>query len=56
MSWDRGSHHFEIEVFRDGRYDWFYLNRDSGERVGEENHPLGTCSPEMISRLRQTTA
>jgi hypothetical protein len=56
MTWDRGSHHFEIEVFHDGRYDWFYLDRDSGERVGEEDHPLGTCSFEMISRLRKTTA
>ena len=55
MAWDRGSHHFEIEVFHDGRYDWFYLDRSSGERVGEEDHPLGTCSPEMISRLRQTS-
>jgi hypothetical protein len=56
MTWDRGHHHFEIEVLHDGRYDWFYLDRSSGEREGEEDHPLGTCSPEMISRLRQTAA
>lgn len=39
MTWDNGSHHFEVEVLPDGRYDWFYLNRDSGERLGEDDCP-----------------
>lgn len=54
MTWDSGPHHFEIEILADGRYDWFYLDRSSGERLGEEDHLLGTCSSEMTSRLRLT--
>lgn len=54
MTWDHGPHHFEIEVFPDGRYDWFYLDRTSGERLGQDEHPLGTFSAEMVSRLRRT--
>jgi len=54
MTWDRDPHHFEIEVLSNGRYDWFYLDRVSGERLGEDEHPLGTFSAEMVSRLRRT--
>jgi hypothetical protein len=56
MTWDRGQHHFEIEILPDGRYDWFYLDRSSGERVGEEEHPAGTCSSQMIAHLRRAVA
>lgn len=56
MTWDSGPHHFEIEGFPDGRYDWFYLDRNSGERIGEEDYPLDTCSPAMISHLRRAAA
>lgn len=55
MTWDRGPHHFEIEVLPNGRYDWFYLDRTSGERLGEEE-PLGAFSAEMVSYLRRTVA
>lgn len=56
MTWDRGPHHFEIEMLPNGSYDWFYLDRTSGERLGEDEHPLGTFSTEMVSRLRRTVA
>lgn len=56
MTWDRGPHHFEIEVLPNGVYDWFYLDRASGERLGEDEHPLGTFSAEMVSHLRRTVA
>lgn len=56
MTWDSGPHHFEIEILAEGRYDWFYLDRSSGERLGEENLFLGTDSSEMTSRLRHTLA
>jgi len=56
MTWDRGPHHFEIEILPDGRYDWFYLDRSSGERAGEEELPAETCSPRMIAHLRRATA
>lgn len=54
MVWDRGDHHFEIELLPDGIYDWFYMNRSSATRGGEEEQPLGVCSPEMIRLLDLT--
>lgn len=54
MTWDRGRHHFEIEVLADGTYDWFYMDRDSHDRAGAEAVPLGSCGPEMSSYLRRT--
>lgn len=56
MSWDNGRHHFEIEVASDGTFDWFYMDRDSDARSGEEDQPLSTLSPGLISQLRRTLA
>jgi hypothetical protein len=54
MTWDRGRHHFEIELLSSGTYDWFYMDRDSEERSGEDAVPLSSCTPEMFSYLRKT--
>lgn len=54
MSWDRGRHHFEIEVDPTSTYGWFYMDRASDIRTGEEDRPFGLYSPEMISCLRRT--
>lgn len=54
MVWDRGDHHFEIELLPDGAYDWFYMDRSSAVRGGEEQQSLGVCSPEMIRLLDLT--
>jgi hypothetical protein len=56
MTWDNGPFHFEIEVLPQGSYDWFYFDRDSGERRGEEGQFLDAFSAEMISLLRRSTA
>lgn len=56
MSWDNDRHHFEIEVSSGGTYDWFYMDRGSEVRQGEEDQPLDTVSPTMISQLRRTIA
>jgi len=56
MSWDHGRHHFEIEVSSGGTYSWFYMDRDSDSRQGEEDQALGIVSPGMISQLRRTLA
>jgi hypothetical protein len=53
MSWDRGRHHFEVEIDPASTYGWFYMDRGSEVRTGEEDRPLGLCSPEMISCLRR---
>ncbi len=54
MTWDRGRHHLELEVLADGTCDWFYMDRDSAERAGEDAAPLGTCTPGLVSYLRRT--
>lgn len=54
MSWDRGRHHFEVEIDPTSTYGWFYMDRASVLRTGEEDQPLGVYSPEMISSLRRT--
>jgi hypothetical protein len=54
MTWDKGRHHFEIEVNADGTYGWFYMDRDSDLREGEEDLYLGSYSPAMFSYLRRT--
>lgn len=51
MTWDRGRHHFEIEVLSDGTYDWFYMDRNAKGRAGAEGTPLGVHTPEMLSYL-----
>lgn len=60
MTWDRGRHHFEIEVLSDGTYDWFYMDRDSEGRAGAEGVPLGAWSrwslPRSDSRSRSFAA
>jgi hypothetical protein len=56
MSWDNGRHHFEIEVTPDGTFDWFYMDRSSDTRAGEEDQPLGAVSPGLISQLRRILA
>jgi hypothetical protein len=52
MSWDRGRHHFEVEIDPGSTYGWFYMDRASEHRTGEEDRPLGRYSPEMISSLQ----
>lgn len=54
MTWDLGRHHFEIDATSEGRYDWFYMDRESETRAGEEDLRLGFFSPEMFSYLRRT--
>jgi hypothetical protein len=62
LSWDRGRHHFEIEIDPDSTYGWFYMDRASDLRSGEEHRALGLSAPdrtdpsesEMISCLRRT--
>lgn len=53
MSWDKGRHHFEIEVDNSGTYGWFYMDRESSNRAGEEEIPLGSYSPGMLASLRR---
>jgi hypothetical protein len=54
MTWDKGRHHFEIDVMPDGKYDWFYMDRESEARASQEDIQVGFFSTEMFSYLRRT--
>jgi hypothetical protein len=54
LAWDNGRHHFEIEAGNTGLYGWFYMDRESKERAGEEELYLGAYSPKMFDFLRKT--
>jgi hypothetical protein len=41
LTWDRDEHHLQVELFRDGTYDWFYRNRDTDVVSYEEGLPYG---------------
>jgi hypothetical protein len=56
MTWDNGPHHFEVEIGPGSSYGWFYMDRASDLRTGEEDLPLGLYSPEMIAALRRTVS
>ncbi len=40
MAWDVGHFHLDVEVNRDGSFDWFYLDRDSREAEDGERCTL----------------
>jgi hypothetical protein len=52
MTWDNGRHHFEIDL-RETTYDWFYMDRDSEDRAGEHDIPVGVHSPVMVPYLQR---
>jgi hypothetical protein len=54
LSWDRGSHHLEIEMIADGLFEWFYMDVASSFRDSEEGLPIGTVSPAMRNSLART--
>ena len=57
MTWDRNGSHFEIEIFPSGLYDWFYWNKNTGAKAGEEDLPLGgVFSASMLEHLGQAVA
>ena len=55
LVWDRDEHHLQVELFRDGSYDWFYRNRDTDAVSYEEGLPYGHWTPrfkDAISALK----
>ena len=51
MAWDKGSHHFEVELHAGGLFDWFYLDKATDAFFGEEELPIGYTSQQMIDLL-----
>lgn len=54
MFWDRGRHHFEIEILPEGNFDWFYMDRESDRRAGDEGLRVGHYPAQMLGALRLT--
>lgn len=55
MSWDRGRHHFETEIFENGQFEWFYLDRETDYYEGQD----GDCQAAVLAavdRLRHWLA
>lgn len=53
MTWDKGPHHFEVELHPSGVFDWFYLDRSTDIFLGEEDLPIGYASRQMVDLLRK---
>ena len=52
MVWDKGRHHFELEVAPSGRYDWFYRDRDTDKYRGQEDCTVGDYSEGLLSAAK----
>jgi hypothetical protein len=51
-TWDRGGHHFELEIFPDGSGEFFYFNRHTNEMWGYD-YVAGDVVPEkVVNRLK----
>jgi len=37
LAWDLGPHHMEIELHDDGKFEWFYKNRETNQLAGSED-------------------
>lgn len=53
MVWDKGRHHFELEVSPSGRYDWFYRDRQTDNYWGAEDRTVGDYSQELKTFISQ---
>jgi hypothetical protein len=51
-SWDRGRHHFEMEVIPGQPVELFYRNRETGEFWGEDWNLEEAFSPEAVQMLK----
>jgi hypothetical protein len=52
MVWDRGKHHFEIEVLASGDYEWMYRDRVTEYFTGGDVNALEDFPANMLDRAR----
>ena len=52
LVWDHGRHHLLAEILPNGRYDWFYRDRETGRLAGEEGLPF-TETAKLRRRLER---
>lgn len=53
LTWDVGNQHFEIEVFPDNHFEWFYFDRETDMYEGAEGnrHRAVAAADEYLKRL-----
>ena len=51
LVWDEGRHHVDIELVGDSQAEWFYLDRETRETVGEDFSLGGTLPRALLERL-----
>lgn len=37
MAWDAGKLHLDLEIGKDGKFDWFFRNRETSDYAGNDN-------------------
>ncbi len=52
LAWEHGQLYFDIDVFSDGRFAWFFRDRASGTAEGSEDDRLTSIPPEALHRLK----
>ena len=57
LTWDQGRYHFEVEIFRVGRFEWFYRDRETDDcEASEGNLKQAVSAAKMyLRRLSRTT-
>jgi hypothetical protein len=53
MCWNYERRLMEIDVYEDGRYQWFFKNRETGEVAGSEE-PLHDLLFEVVRWMKET--
>ncbi len=52
MAWHREDVYLDVDVAPDGRFEWFWTNRRTGEAEGSEDERLDKPTDALVHRLR----
>ncbi|HEY3354992.1 MAG TPA: hypothetical protein VGQ83_17190 [Polyangia bacterium] len=55
LSWDRGAHHVDVDIFPTGRYEWFYRDGGTGSFEGAEDCDLTRFPARLAECLRRVS-
>lgn len=54
FSWDNHEHHFDVDVYVDGTFDWFYKNRATEAVDGTDEERDTEIAPRVVEYLLLT--
>ena len=52
LAWNRGNYVVEVDIFQDGRFDWFFRDRKRGTVDGNGDEPVQGLPKRFIERVR----